>query len=485
MTEQEEIDLEESSRLSLGLRDLVRSGQLPSVGENLYIDHILSKLGESTGNILSEIKRLQAILPGIRKMRKTILSLHSPIRRLPPEILSAILVFAAALNGGERLRNGKQWSSAGIELGSVRSYWEQVVNATPEIWNMISIEVVADSIAPPDAVIQQLQSSLSHSQGIPMTLEISSLWPGLRELPGEQLRSLMELHLPRVWYLRLVQISPSAFLRNHCGLLNRVQVLHLSGDDFHTDVPEPAVLNTIGQCVPNIRHLDVLERPGTFPQSIRFDATFPLRNLTDLMLKYESGGETDGVLAAINCLRNLGCMHIVVPHLASNEVHAALDTRPTCFDLVTLSRLTIESSCAPSFVSADQDPFAYCTRILNAVSAPSLTSFTVIIRDVQSEQSETLPAAIENFLRRSNGCMLQDLGLHGVPIDDDHVISLLKSTPELKRLMIKETSLRLERAMFPFRPRTPTSIGLLATVELVGIWEFRGQVWEWKHVVCS
>ncbi|KAK7038725.1 t-SNARE VTI1 [Paramarasmius palmivorus] len=445
------IDLEDSDNLSRGLHDLLRSGQAPSTNELLYIHRILPSIDESVANLTTEIRRLQEILSAVLKKREAILSLGGSIRRLPPEVLSTILVFAAAMNGGELLQD-KKWKSAGLKLGAVCSHWRNVVLGTPKVWDIVSLGVdqQPESSELKEWVYHRLESYLSRSRGTSVSLKLFdrfgyySVWITDR---NEQLGSLMKALLPRVRRLQLTHIVPDVFLRCYAGFLDNVQVLQIPG--YSTSVAPIGgdghrLLNVIGQAVPNLRHL-IFQDSVYFTRPVE-ETTFAFHNITSLMFRSYYRRELDTLLAVVQRCENLNQFHLTTQMSGGSwfamnnggtfgEICVLNQPKPARFEFSKLSQLEFCIEYGRDFI---EDSIDCCIRFFDGFTAPSLTSLSIDVKAttyLSGGAPDNLCVAIEEFIQRSNGSGLHHLHLDAL-LHDHHLASILSRTPELRKLVL-------------------------------------------------
>ncbi|KAK7038724.1 hypothetical protein VNI00_010608 [Paramarasmius palmivorus] len=429
----ENIDLEQSDRLSQGLYNLLRSGRAPFASEELYLEKLGFLLEERMESIADVVA-----FAALRRKSRAVSSLGAPVRRLPSEILSEILVRAAVMNGGEVIE-GQKCTSAGSRLGEVCSYWRDLTLKTPRIWGLVAVAIAWYD----DSSDLSQDATLQHSQQL-------------------RIDSLLKEQLPRVHRLELAIPEPHVFLRSNTGLLDNVERLQVPGL-VSIKHGHASWSDTIKHCCPNVRNLNVHFRRdwgfgwpfSTTPSSIlpiAGNTSFPFDKITNLTIRNYDIGISDAWLAMIRSCKNLSQAHIILPSfqmysqerlthifhaLLPNQTQTPIQESSSCFDLTKLFRLEIQIEDVDDITDATNvpGPFNDCIRILDAISAPALTSLTIIAKGSMSSTLDSLQKAINSFLGRSNGRGLHDLRLYP-PLSDLHLISLLANTPKLKKLAL-------------------------------------------------
>uniref|UniRef100_A0A0W0G683 Uncharacterized protein n=1 Tax=Moniliophthora roreri TaxID=221103 RepID=A0A0W0G683_MONRR len=433
----EDIDIEISDILSLGLDDLLRSGCAPPPGDvTTYIDNILTRTARTEAELIAIIERLQNSLFKIQKKREKIRSLKSPIRRIPKEVLSLILELAAVMNGGERL-GGEEISSAGSALGMVCRHWRDLTLATPRVWDTVFLYVGPRCPFMP-WTLEEIRLRLIRSQDVSISLQLHM--PRFDWEEWNDFINVMEEHLPRVRRLQLHGLSEtvSGFLVRFTRQLKQVQDFQIQvwglGDGSLNDI-----LDIIGQTCPQIRRLDVVQTSLRLTRPVD-NTTFPYIRLKCLTLGHWLVPDIHGALSLIQHCSSLEEACIILPGYGSfggmPSNHIERLGRHDAFVLPMLSHLTLETQDSSD---PNVDLIAHCVAIMEAITAPSLTSFSMVIHG-PSPQNSSLLLAIENFLRRSNDFGIRRLHLHGIIIDEHQLISLLEETRALTELSIKEGS---------------------------------------------
>ncbi|ESK90073.1 hypothetical protein Moror_7869 [Moniliophthora roreri MCA 2997] len=432
----EDIDVEISDILSPGLNDLLRSGRPPSSDDvTTYIDNVLTRTARTEADFIMIIERLQTSLVKFQKKREKIRSLKSSIRRIPPEVLSLILIFAATMNGGERLE-GEKISSAGSALGMVCKHWRDLTLATARAWDTVSLYVGPRSPLMPWN-LEKINLRLIRSQRVSIFLQLDMPRFDWQEWSG--FINMMEEHLPRVRRLQLHGLleTVSEFLVRFKRQLKQVHDLQIHiadlGDGSLNDI-----LDIIGRTCPQTCRFDVIRTGLRLTRPVD-NMTFPFIRLKHLTLEYRLVPDIHRALSFLRHCSNLEEIRIALPGYRSFGSTSGHDIeslgRHDAFVLPMLSHLTLQTQGSTSDLNLDLT--VHCGTIIEAISAPSLTSFSMAIHG-PSPQGSSLLLVIEDFLRRSNDFSIHGLRLHGIIFDEHQLLSLLKKTRILTELSIKE-----------------------------------------------
>ncbi|KAL1699778.1 hypothetical protein EV121DRAFT_283845 [Schizophyllum commune] len=137
--------LERATRMTT--LDMQRSGFVPSAVEARAIKEVTSELEHEIPAIDAEISRLTELRARVLRQCDVQKSIVSPVRRLPPELLS--IVFFEAQDDGY----GEPWVSDSVFivrhiLSCVCSTWRAVARGTPALWRQIPTQLHSDTLKP-------------------------------------------------------------------------------------------------------------------------------------------------------------------------------------------------------------------------------------------------------------------------------------------------------------------------------------------------
>lgn len=127
---------------SHNLSEKLRGNHYPSSAAATELAQLVSSGQDELQKYYIEISRLQGLIVSIQNQKADLQthvemaqSLFSPIRKLPPEILSAIF-----LDCNQRTGHHKAYIPA-LALGSVSAYWRAVALATSSLWSNVRVDL--------------------------------------------------------------------------------------------------------------------------------------------------------------------------------------------------------------------------------------------------------------------------------------------------------------------------------------------------------
>lgn len=145
---------------------LLSSNECPSAMDAVHVRIALTELDSELTALDAEIQSLEAKLLLVRQRRETcsqkkdsMAAVISPLRLLPPELISEIMFHALADSRYPRLDDI-------LTLGHICRRWRQVLYATPRLWESISIDVH------PTLPTAEVKSWLGHSKARPLSLSL-------------------------------------------------------------------------------------------------------------------------------------------------------------------------------------------------------------------------------------------------------------------------------------------------------------------------
>lgn len=161
------------------------SSFIPSLDEQFTIEGTISEVRCTITSVDDEIQSLQLKLEELKEYRNelhlTLGSLQaplSPIRKLPPEILSEIFLFAAA-GSSIRWPSRRDDSDMPWLLGKICSYWRTVSLSLPQLWSDIHLDHKFFPGAPPSSKTEEfLRLCLDRSRNERLTFSVDTRNPG-------------------------------------------------------------------------------------------------------------------------------------------------------------------------------------------------------------------------------------------------------------------------------------------------------------------
>ncbi|KAL0063850.1 hypothetical protein AAF712_009201 [Marasmius tenuissimus] len=148
----------------LGIWTQLRSLQPSLMSDTLSLHNYLSRVNLEIGSLSQLIQALEnRVLEAQSKRDKLqwrasqILSLLSPIRRLPSELLMKIFECAtgAAWMGGNMLGANSEWNSQAFRISSVCYQWRAIALDTPELWSRFAFDFKSRAQRPLDLFLMR------------------------------------------------------------------------------------------------------------------------------------------------------------------------------------------------------------------------------------------------------------------------------------------------------------------------------------------
>lgn len=336
------------------------------------------------------------------------LTLSTPIRKLPMEILQEVFMYC--LPPSEREFSG---APNGVEspmvLTRVCAQWRQVALATPRLWDTLLMRFPSFHVKQVSTrKLQLMEWWLERSKAVPLTLSVN-----VPLASGEILKDLLPLiraHLPRCRSLRLwlpeTWLSQFSLLSGVLGTpaLERLEVSFSSGQGFAVQTSPMIKLNSQG--IPRLRHLSLRLRGSN---SVELFAASPGLQSLDL----------DFSLTPSECRRLLaGCPNVVSCRFRAVDGWLPGLPESGVTTLHNLEELTIQIS----------QPIA---PLLDTLCLPSLKTLHIhetlaLDSDFQVWNQDSFNA----FVQRS-GCTLEKLLLHNVLRTEAELVACLRMSNSL------------------------------------------------------
>ncbi|KAL1685494.1 hypothetical protein GGG16DRAFT_129376 [Schizophyllum commune] len=170
-----------------------RSGLVPSASEMQNIHEMSRELSSEVSTIDAEIERLHGLRERVLRQLDVHKSITSPIRSLPPELLSEIFV---VLYDGEPESSGKAYITIYV-LSCVCCEWREIVRSTPRLW----VDIPTMVRGPKGRYHNHLRHVADHiSLSGSLPLRLSHQEPARNDLLGWTLVELRP-HFPRIGYI--------------------------------------------------------------------------------------------------------------------------------------------------------------------------------------------------------------------------------------------------------------------------------------------
>ncbi|EEB89071.1 hypothetical protein MPER_12880 [Moniliophthora perniciosa FA553] len=451
-----ELDENFALRMTDRLLMLLRSG--PGVAlspkDKAYFDWVLRIAGLKIENAE---QRSEEARRGIRiekqkmeeaRRKLNIQSLYAPIRKLPFEILSIIFIHCTV----ETNLNSRHSPVIVRNLQLVSTHWRQVLLSTPQVWARMRLSWDSTCL-PPVGVLERLQLHLKRSRDVSISLHLhvhSAAQRGSWKQFAEYLAAIRDAGAHRLRTLHLIvhdaNVSgTSRVIENMKSCIGSVQDLELELGYMYRSEGSTNLLVKLQKACPQLTSLSF--SAPLCPVSHVTSASLSFSSLAHLSVSLPIGA---ALTAIRSCGANLVSAHIrvMLNHTIDDGQDAALhldidddddeDDNPTHFHVLpSLDALTIETEGECKC----KDPDLAIARVLEAISAPSLT-WLALLPDTkeQPDQCSCLVIALLRFLsRKKSQVPLQSLHIRNFPVHDgDEVTIIMSHLEDLKSLVIEE-----------------------------------------------
>jgi hypothetical protein len=316
--------------------------------------------------------------------------LLSPVRSLPPELLSEVFLNVFASDGPQGIL------FRAFALSTVCSYWRNVALSTPGLWCQIYANIDEGD---PDSIADMVQTWIERSGQYPLSISLES------HHKENSPQSVIDMIVNHSHQLRLFDVSlrPSVFqllapLKSRLPMLQTLR-LHVHTSPGHLRHP-----CDVFEDVPRLRVLDTSCPPGMF--------VLPLKQIVQCSLLD---------LGIDNCLEIL--------HRSPNVNTCTFTRTDGFFHFHSPVVSHVKSLSITEFLD---DAFKFGFQLL-------LTSLTLpSLREIFIENSKGYhwpQAGFMGLLSRSS-CQLRKLVLSRARISNRDLVSCLEATPTLEELEI-------------------------------------------------
>ncbi|KAK7045828.1 hypothetical protein VNI00_007239 [Paramarasmius palmivorus] len=419
------------------VKAIIRSGRLPLAPAE--IAH-LNNLIETVRRQITELKTKRGVLKPERTIRmlerklESYSSIFAPIRRVPPEILTAIFIYAVDTNCIGSL-DAYRDATAAMSLGMVCSVWRTVALSTPTIWAslLVRVEFLEDLEYPP-GVLQRLKLHLIRSQGehLDVTLiideptEIQTVidYVGTSASDSIRIPSYKDTFSQHRRYIGAQSGPGSPHFRPFSWKnLQSVELLVEFDSDFPQETSD--FVELFGN--PSLRYFRCSS--GRFP----LGTAFPKSQITHLRIDDTS---QMGCLLYLSYLPALVTARFTVSRDEDEEV-------PKSSHLVLLQLRSLSLDICSEYWNVEADVIS-TSVIHDALTLPSLKNLaytTTATKNVSIYDSDsglsTFMTSLSTMHRRSK-CTLSSFKLDGIPAKDADLVALLDQMPHLVELDIRE-----------------------------------------------
>ncbi|KAL0573132.1 hypothetical protein V5O48_008835 [Marasmius crinis-equi] len=402
-----------SRELPLAIQALQASGRYPDSSEMASIQSELRELEDQAHHAREKVQEMTSHLLVLEEKLDRYRALSSPIRRLPPEILSVIFAHAV-----EKISFGQVEYKAcnAITLSMVSSHWRRVCLDTPVLWSHVSIGA---DITQHGAASERLLLFLTRSKDVPLTYDLC----------------LAEDRDHRTSRLLSKEIAYALF--GDRGRAKRLR--HLSLKLGRGGWPVARLLaGAFGDQLEGLRGLEVKMDYDAAKEAFRMLrlvlVELPWNQITALILTH---ADAQIALIALEALPSLSTAEITLEWYHGT---ASPELNQPPINMAFLSTLIITVNRDHN--SDKRSGFRLATSILDGITTPVMSDFTLVIEGSRKALSLTTAGALVKFLARSAPPDLQAIKIRGLfptAVDSKHQ-PIFDSLPEhLKELLRDQT----------------------------------------------
>jgi len=167
--------------------NLINTNAIPSRFEEGIIRATMHKMDSDLSQLDDKINQLQEALDDLRRIRQVLSEAHhqyshqhmplvSPIRHLPPEMLSEIFLRSIPSRDPYFLLTLYDLRRAVMLPGSVCKRWRDIALSTPRLWSSIGLQLHEKTV---EADVDLTRTWLTRSGGMPLTLQIGGVRRGV------------------------------------------------------------------------------------------------------------------------------------------------------------------------------------------------------------------------------------------------------------------------------------------------------------------
>ncbi|KAJ7121847.1 hypothetical protein C8R43DRAFT_72627 [Mycena crocata] len=419
------------------VRDILRYNTLP-----LETSFLVSVMKESS----SELARYEAEIDRLTTMRDQLVSeraalkafvadcqhVVSPVRRLPPEILTEIfdmcgppnpVYFSVKETPAQEMYRVAQRHL--LDLSQVCFHWHAVSMTTPRLWSTLIVDtrVWQDCAAPRHTLLlEHLESSLQRSASHPLTLSVAD--SGDADAEEHPVLELLAKHSDR-WLDVFLQIKLHSlhFLAGVGGklpLLQRMDLCDSGGRKMDTDIFRAA---------PRLTQF-------TFDGKVSRIPTVPWEQLQ--CFRYYSSGQSN-IFRQLSLMRRLSINTIFYFTLNPADIDLSIDIPSILSDIAFFSLELFGPNDNEEHVEVQE-------AIFDALTLPSLLSFK-LCRDLFDPAAVWCNTHFLTFAARSTlNQHLTALNIRAI-ITDEELLQCLAVLPLLEVLIISDIARPSEHAV--------------------------------------
>ncbi|KAJ6465183.1 hypothetical protein C8R47DRAFT_50137 [Mycena vitilis] len=380
---------------------LFNCNEPPEDSEKTFIQSVISTadarvahLDEEIAKLRIQLKHLEGDRASVIRYRERNSAILSPLRRMPPEILSEMFLWTLPPIDDVLCEPKLDTAASPWVLSHVSGCWRAIALCTPSLWSRIAVDFSKSEDASSAYPLPFVEAQLERARNLKIHFYGDS---GAESQPQFQLFQLLAQHSSR-WEELSVGITAAIVpllpaLRDRLPLLKRLWI------QWHSADTQTVESMDCFQMAPS------LVDAGVFNQHRSLPTIFPVRQLTRYQL--------DGPWAT----------HREILKLAANLIEARIeidfddDPWPETAEIINLRHV--------------QRLYSSHVEVLLFLRVPLLEALAIW---VPPHDTNPLPAAIQSFVYRS-ACPLRRLSLRGYP-DADVTCKILHGCSSITELII-------------------------------------------------
>ncbi|ESK83678.1 hypothetical protein Moror_2150 [Moniliophthora roreri MCA 2997] len=437
---------------TLNPQDEEYKDNVEKIYRSVRLGGVLSSSEEASINVIMEeldtkIEEHRRAMVSLEEIRIRYVSLFTPVRRLPAEVLALIFIYDARnrpnIIKGDRISHSKVGT-----LGLVCARWRRVLLTTPQVWGAILLQIsFSDPLS--SHTLRALECHIEWSGAFPMIVELS--------VSGGDVHGGRGMHTGHLKLLETM-VQQSSRWSELCITVSSstaaeaiLQLLEPKADSFSQlrslkvaqyDRTMRTQLLEVFQRAPNLDKVEIISRLSF--SSVELTTTsFPLRNLTSLCLH----GTEKAASEALRTCSMLESIHLVFkigekPHAQTNEVVHPSDP----IHLPRLRSLTLEAMKTNTISRNNTHPFVGTQRLIASLTCPALKALSFFSyfsqddvgrdEDTPYDRSRFLGVVAEFILH--SGISLEVFRMMGVPVTASNFARFIDCIYQVSELYLGE-----------------------------------------------
>ncbi|KAL0063967.1 hypothetical protein AAF712_009157 [Marasmius tenuissimus] len=366
------------------------------------------------------IQRLRGRQAALKRDVTRYRSLHSPIRKLPPEILRRIFGYACVLDPTVEY----PFRSTAFRISSVCNRWREIALQSPELWASLNVMLGARSLIP-------VRLTVARSQNHPLSLRLTETW-------GEDNAFKDLFHFLMAQSERWLYVDSSEASSDVADMLE--------------DLSLAPLLESISFAARDVASIFEHVRPAPRLRAVRFRNeeapvesfnAFPWGTIRHLDMDY------DGKLTPVSLFKVLeagtSLQSLVYRGEATRRIEGFDGSPYSMFGFDTLGQYVNNLTTFAICLGNSQGFYDLLNDVMMWLKLPSLTNFSIRHEETVYDRTKygftvggEWPRDVIHAFLDCSGCTLTSLTLEGMPLVESDVIALMKVTPSLQSFTLCE-----------------------------------------------